>query len=72
LGTLFIFMASIGLVISYTLGAFMRYDHCVWVFMILPLLYLMTTVFFPETPSYLVKKKKFEVKFFLVFSLSKP
>lgn len=61
MGSLFVLMSGVGLLISYILGVFLRYDVCVWVFMILPILFAISSTTLKETPFILLKKNKIKV-----------
>lgn len=62
LGTLFILMSGLGLLIAYILGYFLKYDLCVWVFMVLPILFTVLSISLKETPLHLLKKNKVKVR----------
>lgn len=55
-------MAGTGLLFAYILGAILRYDMCVWVYMVLPIASLLGSAFLHESPYYLIKKNKLRVK----------
>ncbi|KAJ6649970.1 Facilitated trehalose transporter Tret1 [Pseudolycoriella hygida] len=56
LGTLMMVICCTGILLGYTAGAFISYENIPYVFIVLPILFLGTFVFFPETPQYLLIK----------------
>lgn len=55
-------MAGTGLLFSYIVGAFMRYNQCVWVYMALPVMFLVGSTFLHETPFHLIANNKLKVR----------
>lgn len=47
---------------SYILSAILEYDQLPYIYIILPIVYMINLASLPNTPQYLVRKGKFEVK----------
>lgn len=68
LGEVFIVMVAVGLLLGYCVGPFFHYNTCVWGYMILPVVFLIGSIFIRESPFYLILKGKDEVTKQLVTS----
>lgn len=62
LGSLLLLMAGVGVLLGYICGAHMKYNSCVWIYMIFPIIFVLFSAFLHETPFYLIKNQKLEVK----------
>ncbi|CRL04891.1 CLUMA_CG017942, isoform A [Clunio marinus] len=60
LSAMFMLMGGIGLLLSYIVGAFMRYDLCLWIYIAFPILFLALSTMLKESPYYLLNKNKLE------------
>ncbi|XP_008547949.1 facilitated trehalose transporter Tret1 [Microplitis demolitor] len=58
LGSLMVFSVNIGILMGYVLGAVMSYQLFAISSLILPMVFLGSFAFLPETPSYLVRKDR--------------
>lgn len=50
-----------GILAAYGLGAWLHYDQTPYVFISIPIIYMINFVLLPNTPQYFVKKGKFTV-----------
>lgn len=64
LGSLWLFLRNIGILIAFILGATLEYEYIPFTGMILPIIFVFTFMMLPQTPQYLLKKGQFQVKFF--------
>lgn len=64
LGSVFVFATGTGILFAYTCGAFLSYTALPYVFMPLTLLFLIGTMFHPESAHFLVKEKRNDVSEF--------
>lgn len=61
LGSIAPLSRNAGMLTSYVLGALLDYDQLPYVFIIIPIVYMINFIFLPNTPQYLVKRGEFEV-----------
>ncbi|KAG4071943.1 hypothetical protein HA402_006104 [Bradysia odoriphaga] len=59
LGSLMMVICCTGILLGYTAGAFISYQIIPYVFIALPIIFLTTFIFFPETPQFLLIKNDF-------------
>lgn len=59
-----------GILLGYTAGAYVSYQNIPYVFIILPVIFLATFIFFPETPQFLLIKNDNTVSIFLIAFIS--
>lgn len=50
-----------GILLSYIAGTYISYQYVPYVFIVLPVIFLATFMFFPETPQFLLIKNDFSV-----------
>ena len=65
LGSTLVLFFGVGLLLSYIFGAFLPYFLVPWVSIPFSMLFLFGFYHVPETPLYLLKIKKFEVRLFV-------
>lgn len=61
LSSLMVFTINIGIVFMYILGAYASYTAVLAVMIPLPVIFVLLMLRMPETPSFLVKKNRFDV-----------
>ncbi|XP_037957110.1 facilitated trehalose transporter Tret1 [Teleopsis dalmanni] len=60
LGTFLVFSCNAGVLIAFVVGYYLNYIQTAWSMSILTVLFLISFVFFPETPAYLMNLSKVE------------
>lgn len=63
LGAIFLLFSSIGFLLGFILGYYLNYAMLPWALVILPFIFLCGFTFVPESPAYLMKKQKINVRF---------
>ncbi|XP_065357204.1 facilitated trehalose transporter Tret1 [Calliphora vicina] len=56
LGTFMVLSCNIGILFAFILGNYFSYDLVAWILSSLPLTFLITFIFLPESPQYLINK----------------
>ncbi|XP_037811226.1 facilitated trehalose transporter Tret1-like [Lucilia sericata] len=56
LGTLLVLSCNIGILFAFILGNYFSYDIAAWILSALPLTFLITFIFLPESPQYFINK----------------
>lgn len=62
LGSLVVLSQNLGNLLVYVMGAYLSYDTVLWICLAVPLLHLLVFTSMPETPSYMLKIGKTEVR----------
>lgn len=62
LGSIAQLSRNLGMLTAYVLSALIGYKQLPYIFIIIPIVYMINFISLPNTPQYLVKKGKFEVK----------
>ena len=60
LGSLLVFILNGGILLGYIIGAILSYRWFAIVMLILPLFYIASFVFVPETPVYLIRRNRID------------
>lgn len=61
LGSITQLSRSAGMLVAFIVTAFVDYDVQPYIFIIIPIVYLIKFIVLPNTPQYLLRKNKFEV-----------
>lgn len=61
LRSVFTIALSFGLISSYILGAFMQYNTTVWIYLLLPIIYIVVEPLVLESPTCLLQHNRAEV-----------
>lgn len=67
LGFLMVLIQNIGVLIMYTLGAYLNYYTVIWIALTVPALSLILMIMAPESPTYLVKIGKHDVSLIFLY-----
>jgi MFS family permease len=63
LGSMLVLSCNIGILFAYVAGYFVNYVESACIMLPIPMVFFIGFLFFPDTPTYLVKAKKFTVMF---------
>jgi MFS family permease len=63
LGSMLVLSCNIGILFAYVAGYFVNYVESACIMLPIPIVFFIGFLFFPDTPTYLVKAKKFTVMF---------
>lgn len=62
LGSLMMLTANAGFLLSFVAGNYLEYHQIPYIGLAISILYLLVFIFFPETPQFLLKRKKEEAR----------
>lgn len=63
LGSMALLIRSIGYMVAFIIGAYVDYSIVPFIYLGIPILFFTTLLYLPNTPSHLIKIKKYEVSF---------
>ena len=59
LGSAFVFSSTLGVLMAYIIGTYLDYDIIPWLYLPFPIIFLIGSVFMPESPMFLTQKLQF-------------